>query len=79
MTFTRWFITAQAAVRCAITKWWRPLTCVGIAGSIWVNGVVLPLWHGTPVEGGGFAAMIAAATAAFAVREWGKAQGTAAD
>jgi hypothetical protein len=62
---------------CAIRKWWRPITCVGIAGSVVVHGIILPLITKTGSDLPGLAGLIAAATAAFAVREWGKTKGSA--
>lgn len=61
---------------CLIRKWWRPVTCVGIAGSVMVHGVILPLMTKMSPDLTGLAALITAATAAFAVREWGKYKGT---
>lgn len=61
---------------CLIRKWWRPVTCVGIAGSVLVHGIILPLMNNTPAELMSLSALITAATAAFAVREWGKVKGT---
>jgi hypothetical protein len=62
---------------CLIRKWWRPITCVGIAGSVMVHGVILPLMIKQSSDLTGLAALITAAAAAFAVREWGKIKGTA--
>lgn len=62
---------------CLIRKWWRPITCVGIAGSVIVNGLVIPLLIRQSPDLTGLAALITAAAAAFAVREWGKIKGTA--
>jgi hypothetical protein len=62
---------------CLIRKWWRPITCVGIAGSVMVHGVILPLMTRQSPDLTGLAALITAAAAAFAVREWGKIKGSA--
>jgi hypothetical protein len=62
---------------CLIRKVWRPLTCVGIAGGAIVNLIVIPLTTWTVPNMAEAAAYVAAATAAFAVREWGKLNGTA--
>ena len=62
-------------VREAIRVWWRPLTCVGIAASVAVNGVFIPLITQEPVELMGWAAVITACATAFGVREWGKIKG----
>ena len=61
--------------REAIRVWWRPLTCVGIAASVAVNGVLIPLLKQEPVELMGWAAVITACATAFGVREWGKIKG----
>jgi len=62
---------AQEVALCVVRKWWRPATCIGIAGGALVNLVIIPLKTWTVPD------MAAAAAAAFAVREWGKAKGTA--
>lgn len=64
-------------VLCLIRKWWRPITCIGIAGSVMVHGIILPLMIKQSPDLIGLAALITAASAAFAVREWGKIKGTA--
>ena len=48
---------------------------MGIAASVAVNGVVLPLMNNAPVELMGWAAVITACATAFGVREWGKIKG----
>ena len=68
-------LRAQEAALCLIRKWWRPLTCLGIAGSMMVHGVVLPLMTRTSPDLAGLAALVTACAAAFAVREWGKIKG----
>lgn len=68
-----------AKIREAIRVWWRPLTCVGIAASVFVNGVLIPLLKQEPVELMGWAAVITACSTAFAVREWGKIKGAESD
>lgn len=60
---------------CLIRKWWRPLTCVGIAATMWVQGVIIPLATKTVPDLTGLAALVTAIAAAFAVREWGKTKG----
>ena len=64
-------------VLCLIRKWWRPITCIGIAGSVMVHGIILPLMIKQSPDLTGLAALITAASAAFAVREWGKIKVTA--
>ena len=53
-----------AKFREAIRVWWRPLTCVGIAASVAVNGVLIPLLKQEPVELMGWAAVITACSTA---------------
>ena len=62
---------------CVVTASWRPLCCVGFVLSLFVHGVFLPLATRKPADLGGLAALVAAITAAFAIREVGKAWGTA--
>lgn len=62
---------------CFVRKWWRPLSCVWISASVFVNGVYLPLHLNQPADMVALAGLITAVTAAFAVREWGKIKGTA--
>ena len=60
-----------------IRRWWRPVTCIGIAGGALVNLVIIPLYRWEVPDMTAAAAYITAATAAFAVREWGKMKGSA--
>jgi hypothetical protein len=69
----------QEIALCLVRKWWRPVTCVGIAGGTVVNLVVIPLKTWTVPNLAEGAAWIGACAAAFAVREVGKAWGTASD
>lgn len=66
---------AQEVALGVIRKWWRPLTCLGIAGSLIVHGIVLPLMTRASPDLTGLAALVTACAAAFAVREWGKIKG----
>lgn len=69
------------AERCMLERirvWWRPMSCIGIAGGLLVNAIYLPLATGTPISLTDFAAAVTACAAAFAVREWGKLKGGAA-
>jgi hypothetical protein len=70
-------LAAQEVALCLVRKWWRPVTCVGIAGGAIVNLIVIPLMKREVPDMAEAAAYVTAATAAFAVREWGKVQGTA--
>lgn len=60
-----------------VRVWWRPVACIGIAGGVVLNAVVLPAITGEPINMTDFAATIAACSTAFAVREWGKINGAA--
>ena len=57
-----------------IRRWWRPLTCVWIAGTMAVHGVILPLM-GNVTDLTGLSLLVTATAGAFAVREWGKVKG----
>ena len=77
MPLLQYINKAMDIALCLIRKWWRPITCVGIAGSVLVHGVILPLITKQSSDLTGLAALITAASAAFAVREWGKIKGSA--
>ena len=73
----------QRALR-VIRRWWRPVSCIWIAGTIAVHGVVAPLVmliaHGQlPTDLTGLSLLVTATAGAFAVREWGKAKGNCDD
>lgn len=70
-------IRAQDIALCAVSKWWRPVTCIGIAGGAIVNLVVIPLVNWAVPDMTAAAAYVAAATAAFGVRAWEKRAGVA--
>ena len=74
-------LAAEKVALCIIRKWWRPVTCVWIAATMAVHGVVVPLYmlfkHGqAPTDLAALAALVTAIAAAFAVREWGKIKGS---
>lgn len=71
------FLRCQEAALCLVRKWWRPVTCIGIAGGAIVNLIIIPLLKREVPNMAEAAAYVTAATAAFAVREWGKHKGTA--
>lgn len=58
-----------------IRKWWRPVAALAIAGTLVVNGIIIPLMNKTVADLPGLAALVAAVASAFAVREWGKMRG----
>ena len=57
-----------------IRRWWRPISCVWIAGAIAVHGVILPLM-GKETDLTGLSFLVTATAGAFAVREFGKIKG----
>lgn len=69
-----WREFEQGALK-RIRVWWRPATCIGIAGGVIINAIVLPLMKNEATELTGFAAVIASCATIFAVREWGKIKG----
>lgn len=74
----------EAVALCAIRKWWRPITCLWIAGTMAVHGVVAPLYMlfakgEAPSDMTGLSLLVTAIAAAFAVREWGKIKGSGND
>lgn len=68
----KWVMRAQEALLCLVRKWWRPVTQIGIAGGLVINGMVIPLWKWEAADMTALAAYVAAATAAFGVRAWEK-------
>lgn len=71
MTLAGRIMQAQEVALCVVRKWWRPVTCIGIAGGAIVNLIVIPLVNWEVPNMTDAAAYVAAATAAFAVREFG--------
>jgi uncharacterized membrane protein len=65
----------QEMLLCVCRKWWRPLTCMGLMASVFVNLVLIPWVKKTPIEFSSASAFVGAIVAAFAVREWGKTKG----
>lgn len=63
-----------------IRRWWRPVTCVALALTVFVHGVFIPLYlllckNQYFSDLNGLSLLITAVIAAFAVREWGKVRG----
>ena len=77
MTIKQRILDAQEVALCFVRKWWRPVTCIGIAGGAIVNLVLIPVVRWEVPDMTAAAAYVTAATAAFAVREWGKIKGSA--
>lgn len=84
MSFKARILAAQEVALCAIRKWWRPITCIWIAGTMAVHGVILPLLmffrhNQMPTDLTGLSLLVTAIAGAFAVREWGKIKGVGSD
>lgn len=65
---------------CLIRKWWRPITCVGIAMTMFVHGIIVPMYrliqgNDTITDLSGLSLLITSIAGTFAVREWGKTKG----
>jgi hypothetical protein len=71
------FLAVQEMALCLVRKWWRPVTCVGIAGGALVNLIIIPIIKKDSPNLAEAAAFVTACAGAFAVREWGKIQGSA--
>lgn len=56
----KWFVEVSDMALCFARKWWRPAICIGMAGSILVNGIALPLMTRTYPDLVGLAAVVAA-------------------
>lgn len=69
-------LISQEMALCFVRKWWRPVTCIGIACGTVVNLVIIPLGTWTLPNLAEGAAWITSCAAAFAVREVGKKWGT---
>ena len=59
--FRRWLADKSDLALCAVRKWWRPLVCLSIGGSVLLNGVILPALKGDWPDLIGLAALITAA------------------
>jgi hypothetical protein len=77
MTLKSRLLGIQEVALCLVRKWWRPVTCIGIAGGAVVNLVILPLLKKQSPNLAEAAAFVTACAGAFAVREYGKIKGTA--
>ena len=84
MSLKQRLLDFEAVALCVIRKWWRPVTCIWIAGTMAVHGVVAPLYmlfvkNEAPSDMTGLSLLVTAIAAAFAVREWGKIKGSGND
>lgn len=80
MSVKQRLLAAEKVALCVIRKWWRPVTCIWIAGTMAVHGVIIPLLivfreGGSPADLTGLSLLVTATAGAFAVREWGKIKG----
>ena len=78
MTWRKRLETIERGSLKLIRRWWRPLTCVWIAGTMAVHGVILPLM-GNVTDLTGLSLLVTATAGAFAVREFGKIKGMSDD
>lgn len=81
MSLKERLLAAEKVCLCVIRKWWRPVTCLWIAGTMAVHGVILPVVKffrtgQTDTDLMALAALVTAIAGAFAVREWGKVRGS---
>ena len=85
MSIKERLMAAEQATLSGIRKWWRPVTCIWIGGTMAVHGVIVPLYRllkhdempATDLTG--LSLLVTAIAGAFAVREWGKIKGVAGD
>lgn len=70
-------LALQEVLLCLVRKWWRPVTCVGIAGGAMVNLIIIPILKRDSPNLAEAAAFVTACAGAFAVREYGKIKGSA--
>ncbi len=68
-------MAVQNVALCLLRKWWRPLTCIGIAGSLLVNGIWVPLITRAGADLVGLAALVGALTPFVAARSFEKIKG----
>lgn len=74
MTWRERLAAFEKGALTLIRRWWRPITCVWIAGTMAVHGVALPLM-GKDTDLTGLSLLVTATAGAFAVREFGKIKG----
>ena len=59
--FRKWLSDKSEIGLCAVRRWWRPIVCISIGGSVLLNGVILPAVKGDWPDLIGLAALITAA------------------
>lgn len=69
------FKRAISSARTLVQKWWRPLAQLGLVGTIWTQGVILPIMSKSYPDLVGLSALITSIVAAFAVRTYEKRKG----
>ena len=83
MSFWERFKNTDDFILKHIRKWWRPITCIFIAGTMLVHGIIIPLVNlsngGSLTDLTGLSLLVTAIAGAFAVREWGKIKGLTDD
>lgn len=85
MSLKERILAAEKVCLCVIRKWWRPVTCIWIAGTMAVHGVIVPLYillktgQMPSTDLTGLSLLVTAIAGAFAVREWGKTKGVSGD
>lgn len=82
MTLKERLLAFEKTALCVIRKWWRPITCIWIAGTMAVHGVILPIARyastgNVDTDLTGLSLLVTAIAGAFAVREFGKIKGVA--
>jgi len=75
VTWRKGVLRVQDTALSFVRKWWRPLTCLGIAGSLLVNGIWVPLVSGVGADLVGLAALVASLTPFVAARTVEKMKG----
>ena len=73
----KWLGKIEGILLRHVSVWWRPATCIGIAGGALVNLIIIPLYTWEVPDMMSAAAYVTAATAAFGVRAWEKSVGVA--
>ena len=62
---------------CFARKVWRPITCLSIAGAVFVNGIYIPISNGEIADMTALAALVASLTPFIAARAYELVKGRA--